>query len=348
MSKEIGSPHNYLFQNILGREDMARDFVRYYMPAQMAADLDVDTLEVASESYVSDDLRESLSDIVLSLQFKNGYPAEIYLLIEHKSGLNKRTKLQLLKYLNAKWHDLDQSEKLGKYLPVIIPMVFYHGKRKWRYSLEFSDQFNPPGDYYKRYIPKFEHLLHEVPEINKRKIKSTIALEVFHVVLECIFYPEKRDKIYESLDLLFRGLSTEKAGELFYVFIKYLLSATDANPKEVEKRVKHLPKGEETVRTTAEMLREEGYEMALRNKDKWIGEGKIEGKLEGRIEGKIEAAQEMLIDLAIEQYGALPSMLEMKIKSIQSDATLKNLARKIIRLNDISDFQNLINQAADH
>ena len=77
MSKEIGSPHNYLFQNILGRADMARDFVRYYMPAEIAADLDVDTLEVASESYVSDDLRESLSDIVL--QFKNGNPVEIYI-----------------------------------------------------------------------------------------------------------------------------------------------------------------------------------------------------------------------------------------------------------------------------
>ena len=42
MSKEIGSPHNNLFQNILGREDMARDFVRYYMPAEIVGDLDLD------------------------------------------------------------------------------------------------------------------------------------------------------------------------------------------------------------------------------------------------------------------------------------------------------------------
>lgn len=225
---------------------------------------------------------------------------------------------------------------MADHLPVIVPLVFYHGKRKWIYSLEFSDQFNPPGDHYKRYIPKFEHLLYEVPEINKRKIKSTIALEVFHVVLECIFYPEKRDKIYESLGLLFRGLSAEKAGELFYVFIKYLLSATDASPKEVENRVKHLPKGEETVRTTAEILREEGYEMALRNKDKWVGEGKI------------EAAQEILIDLASEQYGVLPSILETKIKSIQSDVILRNLTRKVVRLNNISDFQKMLNQLTDN
>ncbi len=212
--------------------------------------------------------------------------------------------------------------------------------RKSQVFAGVPNRHNPPGDHYKRYIPKFEHLLHEVLEINKRKIKSTIALEVFHVVLECIFYPEKRDRIYESLGLLFQGLSTEKAGELFYVFIKYLLSAADVSPKEVEDRVKHLPKGEETVRTTAEKLREEGYEMALRDKDKWIGESKIEGK--------IEAAREILIDLAIEQYGGLPLILEEKIKSIQSDATLRNLSRKIVKMHDINDFLNLLNQVTDH
>ena len=212
-------------------------------------------------------------------------------------------------------------------------MVFYHGKKKWRYSLEFSDQFNLPGEHYRRYVPKFEHILHEVPEINKRKIKSTIALEVFHVVLECIFYPEKRERIYESLELLFQGLNTDKAGELFYVFVKYLLSATDVNPIEVEKRVKHLPKGEETVRTTAEVLRKEGYD---------------KGVVLGKQHGKLENAQEMLIDVAGERYGLLPSVLEAKIKAIKSITTLKNLARQVVKLDRMEGFERLVNKAVDH
>ncbi len=333
MSNEIGSAHNNLFQNILGREDMARDFVRYYMLAEIVGDLDLDTLEVASESYISDDLKESLSDIVLSLQLKDGDLAEIYILMEHKSGLHSGTRLQLLKYMNAKWHELDKAGEFRGSLAVIIPVVFYHGKKKWRYSLEFSDQFNLPGEHYRRYVPKFEHILHEVPEINKRKIKSTIALEVFHVVLECIFYPEKRERIYESLELLFQGLNTDKAGELFYVFVKYLLSATDVNPREVEKRVKHLPKGEETVRTTAEVLRKEGYDR---------------GVVFGEQHGKLEATQETLIDVAGERYGLLPSVLEAKIKSIKSITTLKNLARQVVKLDRMEGFERLVNKAVDH
>jgi hypothetical protein len=222
-------------------------------------------------------------------------------------------------------------------LAVIIPVVFYHGKKKWKYSLEFSDQFNLPGEHYRRYVPKFEHILHEVPEINKRKIKSTIALEVFHVVLECVFYPEKRDRIYESLELLFQGLNTNRAGELFYVFVKYLLSATDVSPREVEKRVKHLPKGEETVRTTAEVLRKEGYD-----------KGYDKGVVLGEQHGKLEATQETLIDVAGERYGLLSSVLEAKIKSIKSITTLKNLARQVVKLDRIEDFERLVNKAVDH
>jgi len=52
--------------------------------------------------------------------------------------------------------------------------------------------------------------------------------------------------------------------------------------------------------------------------------------------------------LASEQYGVLPSILETKIKSIQSDVILRNLTRKVVRLNNISDFQKMLNQLTDN
>ena len=117
------------------------------------------------------------------------------------------------------------------------------------------------------------------------------------------------------------------------MFVKYLLSATDVNPGEVEKRVKHLPKGEETVRTTAEVLRKEGYD---------------KGVVLGEQHGKLEATQETLIDVAGERCGLLPSVLETKIKSIKSITTLKNLARQVAKLDRMEDFERLVNKAVDH
>ena len=326
MSKKAPKPHDSFVKNILGREVYARDFIRCYLPEKITSQLDLDTLEVSSKSFVSDDLKESLTDLVMSIQFKNRDLAEIYMLIEHKSNLYHLTKLQLFGYLNEAWQNKGRDE-----LPIIIPVVFYHGKKKWNYSLEFSDMFNPPGEHYFKYIPKFEHILLEVPEINKQEIKSTIVLKVFNLTLEHIFYPDRRDRIYQAMELLFHGLQSEEAGEIFAVIVKYLLTATDLTPGEVEEKVKHLPKGADTVRTTADVLREEGMH---------------KGAIIGRQEGKLENAQETLIDQASELYGPLPGMLSVKIRSIQSIDNLRVLARKIIRTESLDEFTELVNKAA--
>ena len=205
MSKKVPKAHDSFVKNILGREVYARDFIRYYLPEKITSQLDLDTLEVSSKSFVSDELKENLTDLVMSLQFKNRDLAEIYMLIEHKSNLFHLTKLQLFGYLNEAWQNKRKDE-----LPIIIPVVFYHGKKKWNYSLEFSDMFKPPEEHYFKYIPKFEHILLEVPEINKREIKSTIVLKVFNLTLEHIFYPDRRDRIYKAMELLFQGLKAEE------------------------------------------------------------------------------------------------------------------------------------------
>jgi predicted transposase/invertase (TIGR01784 family) len=331
MSSKITSPHDSVFKNILGREDVARDFVRFYMPAEITSDLDLDSLAVTSESYVSDHLKPRLTDLVLTLTTKNGAPAEVYILIEHKSGQDMWTRLQLFKYMNEKWQKVGKKNR--ERLPLIVPVVFYHGRQEWRYSLEFSDLFDLPSEAYKKFIPKFEHILHEVPAINRQKVKSTITLEVFHLVLEYIFYPKKRDKIYEAFALLHQGLNAEDAGEIFQVLIRYLLSATSVDPGEVEENVKHLPKGAETVKTTADMLREEGERR---------------GVLKGKVEGKVETAREMLIDALTERFGAASYGTLNRIHSIQSPDTLRILFKQVLRVNTLEEFKEQLFRATDN
>ncbi|RQD63179.1 MAG: hypothetical protein D5R98_05670 [Desulfonatronovibrio sp. MSAO_Bac4] len=222
-----------------------------------------------------------------------------------RSDPNKKpdhlTKLQLLGYLNEAWQNKRKDE-----LPIIIPVVFYHGKKKWNYSLEFSDMFKPPEEHYFKYIPKFEHILIEVPEINKKKVKSNIVLEVFNLTLEHIFYPDRRDRIYKAMELLFQGLQTEEAGEIFGVIVKYLLTATDLTPGEVEEKVKHLPKGADTVRTTAEILEEQGYNKAILEKPQWV------------TEGRIDKARDSIFKLVNSKFGVPQPDIVNRIKTIQS------------------------------
>jgi len=121
------------------------------------------------------------------------------------------------------------------------------------------------------------------------------------------------------------------------VLITYVLSATEVSTKEVEENVKHLPGGIETVRTTADILREEGY-----------GRGVLEGKLEGRLEGKVENAREMLFDALIEKFGTIRSSLVSRLNSIQSPDTLKILFKQSLRVNTLEEFEEQVFKATDN
>ncbi len=175
---------------------------------------------------------------------------------------------------------------------------------------------------------------------------------MFHLVLEYIFYPKKRDKIYESFELLFQGLNSKDAEEIFRVLIRYLLAATDETPENAEEKVKHLPKGGETVRTTAERLREEGYNIAMQKNEKLLAERELRGEMRGEqrgvLKGKLEATQETLIDIANDLHGPLPNSLQTKIKSIQSIENLRALTMKVYKTSSLEEFTELVNRAVEN
>jgi predicted transposase/invertase (TIGR01784 family) len=135
MGKNITSPHDEFFKNIMGRVENTRTYIKHYLPAEITSRMDMDTLEVDIEGYVDDDLKPYFSDVVATVQLTDGQPSDIYILFEHKSGLDRCTRLQLLKYMVLKWLKcLKDPEQHQGHLPIIISVVVYHGKAKWRYS----------------------------------------------------------------------------------------------------------------------------------------------------------------------------------------------------------------------
>jgi predicted transposase YdaD len=48
---EISNPHDRFFKDVLSRREAARDFVLYYLPADVAALLDVESLVVSKDSF---------------------------------------------------------------------------------------------------------------------------------------------------------------------------------------------------------------------------------------------------------------------------------------------------------
>jgi hypothetical protein len=65
--------------------------------------------------------------------------------------------LDLLRYLVRIWDFLGKQG--GRVpLPVVLPLVLYHGKARWRISWSFSSLFAAP-EVLKPYVPEFTYLL---------------------------------------------------------------------------------------------------------------------------------------------------------------------------------------------
>ena len=69
---EIASPHDTFFRESFGRREIALDLLRWHLPAELLAEIDLDTLEISKDTYVSSDLRSAYSDLVYRVQYRDG------------------------------------------------------------------------------------------------------------------------------------------------------------------------------------------------------------------------------------------------------------------------------------
>lgn len=121
------TPHDATFRQFLTHPEVARDFLDIHLPAELHAICDLSTLKLESGSFVEDNLRQYFSDVLYSLKTTDEDDGYIHVLIEHQSTPDKHMAFRLLRYAVASMQrHLDAGHKK---LPLVIPVLFYMGKR---------------------------------------------------------------------------------------------------------------------------------------------------------------------------------------------------------------------------
>src|SRR4051812_22998721 len=112
---EKTTPHDQFFKRLFGNPEIATDFLRNYLPEEILARIDLETLRLEKESFVDPALRESFSDLLFSVKLAAGGEVFIYLLLEHKSSPEPFVAFQLLRYIVQFWECM--RERGGERLP---------------------------------------------------------------------------------------------------------------------------------------------------------------------------------------------------------------------------------------
>ncbi len=301
MNAEISNPHDSFFKELLARPEMAADFLANYLPAEILAILDVSKPEIVKDSFVDEELRQHFSDLLYRVKLKRGGDAYVCVLFEHNSSPDRWVAFQVLRYEVRFWET--ERRKGVERLPLIFPLVFYHGKERWNVPRNFSALFDIDDlSEIRKYIPDFEHHLHDVSVYSEGQLKGTLLLRVWLLLLKHIFSDDLPDRLEGILRLLFQA-ERQTALEYFFTVLRYLSAA--AHPPTITELKEAL--------ATAIPEQESGFMQSFA--ETWIQEG-IEKGIE---KGRQQEAGSLTLRMLQRRFGILEAEMQERIRALPLD-----------------------------
>lgn len=274
--------HDATFRQFLTQPDIARDFMELHLPAELRAICDLSTLKLESGSFVEDDLRQYFSDILYSLKTSNG-DGYIHVLVEHQSTPDRHMAFRLMRYAVAAMHR--HLEAGHKQLPLVIPVLFYTGKRSpYPYSTRWLDEFEDPSlaeNLYGSTFPLVDVTVIPDEEIMGHRSMAALTLLQKHI--------HQRDIATLTDRLATLLMADYLSSPQVTALIHYLLQAGESADSEafVRELAQRVPQHGDALMTIAQQLEQKGIE-------KGIQLGEQRGIEKGRNEGKVEVARTML------------------------------------------------------
>ena len=286
--------HDSFFKDTFSNPKRAKKLLEFILSKKEFEVYDINKIRIEKDSF-----KEGRhADIILSLPFKKNpkLRARIFILLEHKSQYDKGLFEQILNYiiLLRKW-----VMKLTGRPPLIIPVLFYHGKQplKWAKSLqeeEFKQDFKEIPFESQKSMLNYEVRIINTKDPKVRNFFKSKGSECWGFIrlLDEIWNINNPDKekvrriIKDYFGKELKGAKKEEEEELTVSVIRYLQSAGGLK-KQVWKEAEKLLKQDKIIKGgdymgAIENIREEGLQKGLQK---------------GRQEGRQERDKEVVLNL---------------------------------------------------
>jgi len=269
--EKITNIHDKYFRELFSKKEIMQDFLIGALP-NVAKYLKLNTLTLDETTYIDENLQNTYSDLVYSCKYKTSYRLKIALLFEHKSYVPQHPYLQLLGYMLKIW---ETNVKQNKKLIPVIPILFYHGKKKFEQK-KFDSYFEKMDNLLRNYLPNFDFEVINTKFLSDAAVKilfNQVALRTGLLLMKHIF--DSTEELLEKLLVIFADFKKLQESDMGKRFLDttmiYFFSGTKLNV--------------ETVKTSAEKLNFELGEVFESTAYKLIKQGELEGLRKGELEG---------------------------------------------------------------
>lgn len=301
----IHNPHDALFKGVLGKPEHARGVLRALVPAALAEALDWQTLTLCPGSFVDEALQEQHTDLLYSTAWRDGGEVLAYFLFEHQSAPPKDGLMayRLLRYQVRIWEDWHAKHPKAKALPMIIPIVLYHGTTPWSEPRRFGDLLAVPAGVrpaVEPYLVQFAYLLDDLSEISDEELRDGAMMTALaKLVALCFKHARTHTDFIQILarwmDVVREVARAPNGLKALAQVLCYILEVSEHVEAEALKTllVREIgPEAKDAIVTVGQQLREEGRQ-----------EGRQEGIEQGRQQGIRQGECAVLLRLLRQRFG---------------------------------------------
>ncbi len=329
---ESNTPHDGFFKRLFGDLEVASDFLRSYLPAEILSQLDLETLQLEKDSFIAPELRESFSDLLFSVKTKAESRVFIYLLLEHKSAPDRWVAFQLLRYIVQFWEQ--QRDQGCEWLPRIIPIVFYHGRERWNVPRRLGELVEPSaGAELLKYTSDFEYDLRDVSRGGGLEIRGQPKLRAGLQLLREIF----SDDLGRKLPDIFRHLrAMNRADALEYA--RTLAAYVSSANKKVRK--------EEVTEAMQEAFPPMEFDKSALFIQEFIQEGREEGREEGIRIGEHQILCSLTLRQLRRQIGEIGEQAQEQIRKLPTQK-LEDLGVALLEFKSHDDLHRWLSENSE-
>jgi hypothetical protein len=219
--------------------------------------------------------------VSFSARLRGGRPVLLYLLLEHQSSVDPWMAWRMLRYVVKQLEQWRQHHPESRRLPVIIPLVLYHGEEgAWTAPRRVEELFDvpEPREDWLALLPRFEYLLDDLTTEEAAALMARPGPPLMRLALLALKYG-RSEELAEQMPgwmALFAELWAEPGGrEELSTLVRYLLRVGDKAAFTATAGVLH------------SLMDARGAEVLMRSYgDELIAEGERRGEKRGELKGE--------------------------------------------------------------
>ena len=300
--------HDNSYKKLFSHASMVEDLLKGFVREEWVQQLDFTTLEKVSCSYVTDDLRDRIDDVVWRVRWGDDW-LYVYLLLEFQSTNDPWMAVRIMTYVGLLYQDLISTGQLtegspGKgILPPVLPIVLYNGDPAWTAATDIRELVQKIPGGLGRYCPRLQYLLLSEREYHDADLEPLNNLVAALFRLENSRSPKR---LYEVATSLLEWLSDPEQDSLRRAFTIWFCRVLFPN------RLK------QTEQPAIEDLTEVKNMLAERVKE-WNKESLERGVQQGMQKG----ATQVLIRLLEKKFGELSSESLQRLNDANEEQILE-------------------------